>query len=202
MLPALIWFVLRPLLTKMVEHKPLKKQLNKFKYNSELFNKALTSQPRFSIPDEIRPIILGNPNATNTITMVSNPFCYPCAVAHQELDELLRIRGDINLKVVLTTTDNDTDPRKVVFNHVTLLKESNPDVLINALNAWYKQDEKDYKSWAKSYPVEKIMDLNDTIISQQNWCKMVEIKGTPTFFINGYKFPEPYRIEDLKYILS
>lgn len=201
-LPILFWAVLKPLLMKTVQHGPLKKQLNKFMYNTELFNKALVSQPRYSIPDDLKPIILGNPDANNTITMVSNPFCYPCRLAHEELHELLKIRGDIKLKVILTTTENDTDPRKEIFHHITSLKENNPDILTNALNDWYKQDEKDYRNWAKKYPIEKSLDVDNTIKYQQSWCQMVEIKGTPTFFINGYKFPEPYKIGDLKYILS
>jgi len=41
----------------------------------------------------------------------------------------------------------------------------------------------------------KIEDMNE-------WCKEIDIRFTPTFFINGYQLPEIYNIRDIKYLLA
>ena len=33
------------------------------------------------------------------------------------------------------------------------------------------------------------------------WCNEIEIKATPTIFLNGYQLPDAYSIEDLQYFL-
>ena len=33
------------------------------------------------------------------------------------------------------------------------------------------------------------------------WCNEIEIKATPTIYLNGYQLPHAYNIEDLQYFL-
>jgi uncharacterized membrane protein len=70
---------LKPLFLKLQELKPLKQQLRTFKYNAELFSQMLSAQPRYTQPDEEWCIVLGNVEANNIVTMVTNPYCPPCA---------------------------------------------------------------------------------------------------------------------------
>jgi len=44
--------------------------------------------------------------------------------------------------------------------------------------------------------------LSTLTVQISNWFKKTGIKGTPTFFINGYKLPEHYRVEDLQYLVT
>jgi hypothetical protein len=37
---------------------------------------------------------------------------------------------------------------------------------------------------------------------QKEWCDMAEIAFTPTILVNGYKLPEPYRLDDPKYLIN
>ncbi|TDQ11763.1 peptidase C39-like protein [Pedobacter metabolipauper] len=241
--PILTWSVLKPGLLKSAQFNPMKKQLLKFKYNSELFNQALTSQPRYAVPDDLMPISLGNPNAETTITMVTNPFCGPCAKAHETLDKWLSVRDDINIKIIFTTADHDDDDRTKIARHVTALSLLNDTKLVSrALNDWYKQSGKKYDSWASKYPVnfkpksveksnsvenvesvktidrfdntakttenvenvESVESVEMALVTakQKAWCNLTEIAFTPTILINGYKLPDPYRLEDIKYLIN
>lgn len=203
LLPILTWSLLKPLLLKTAQFKPLKQQLKNFKYNSDLFNQVLTNQARYSVPDDLMPIILGNPNAETTITMVSNPFCGPCAKAHETLDQWLSVRDDIKLKIIFTASADDNDQRTKVSRHVTALSLLNDASLLeNALNDWYKQGSKKYETWAAQYPVTINTDMNQVTEKQKAWCDLTEIAFTPTILVNGYKLPEPYRLEDIKYLLT
>lgn len=202
-LPILTWAFLKPLLLKTAQFTPLKQQLKKFKYNSDLFNQVLTNQPRYAVPDDLMPIILGNPNAETVITMVSNPFCGPCAKAHETLDQWLSVRDDIQLKIIFTTANHDDDEKTKVSRHVTALSLLNDTKLLeNALNDWYKQGSKKYEAWATQYPITFDKDMSMVTEKQKAWCDLTEIAFTPTILVNGYKLPEPYRLEDIKYLLT
>lgn len=202
-LPILSWVILKPILLKAALTKPLKNQLRKFKYNSDLFNQILQNQPRYAIPDDLMPIALGNTDAKITITMVSNPFCEPCAKAHQVLDEWIKTRDDIQLKVVFSTANHDNDQKTKVARHLRALSLIKDNKLIEeALNDWYNQSEKKYENWALSYPVNWSEGLSIVTEKQKKWCELTEITFTPTIFINGYKLPQPYRLEDIKYLIN
>jgi len=36
---------------------------------------------------------------------------------------------------------------------------------------------------------------------QQQWCAPAKISFSATVFINGYKLPDPYHLEDIKYLI-
>lgn len=201
-IPVMAWFLLKPQLTKSAEYNPLKQQLKKFKYDQQLFNHALTNQAKYAVPDNLMPVVLGNPQAETIITMVSNPFCGPCAKAHAFLDNWLATRSDVQLKVIFTTADHDDDQRTKVSRHVSALSQTKDETLLaNALNDWYAQNQKKYDEWAKRYPITIAEEMADVTAKQKAWCDMAEIQYTPTILINGYKLPEPYQLEDIKYLV-
>jgi 3'-phosphoadenosine 5'-phosphosulfate (PAPS) 3'-phosphatase len=141
--------------------------------------------------------------AETVITMVSNPFCGPCAVAHQRLETWLSQREDLQLKVVFTTADHDDDLRTKVARHVIALSMlDNKDLTKRALDEWYAQPSKKYESWAAKFPVVLNGEMDRVTKKQKEWCEMAEISLTPTILVNGYKLVEPYTLEDIKYLLE
>jgi uncharacterized membrane protein/predicted double-glycine peptidase/thiol-disulfide isomerase/thioredoxin len=203
LLPVILWAVLKPLFLKLQQLQPLKQQLRKFKYNTELFNNMLKEQPKYALPDESWSIVLGNVEANNSITMVTNPYCPPCSKMHKLLDELLNSRGDIQARIVFTANNTDEDIKTPVSRHLMALNEL-PDKTIvkKALNDWYEQKQKDYKAWAKVYPVEVNEAGFYKIDNQKDWCEMAEVTATPTLLLNGYRLPVHYQLPDLKYMLE
>ncbi|WP_412467248.1 thioredoxin domain-containing protein [Pedobacter sp. KLB.chiD] len=203
LLPITIWYILKPFFEQAVQFQPLKQQLNKFKYNSDLFDKVLKNQPCYAVSNELMPIVLGNPQADTVITMVSNPFCAPCAKAHRTIDEWLKYREDIQLKIIFTTADHEDDDRTKVSRHISALTTLNNAQLVeDALNDWYMQKTKQYNDWAVKYPVNFDTAVNGITEKQKQWCEMAEISFTPTILVNGYKLPEPYTLEDIKYLIT
>jgi protein-disulfide isomerase len=135
--------------------------------------------------------------------MVSNPFCAPCAKTHELLDNWLKQRDDIKLKIIFSTANHDNDQKTKVAKHVaalTLLKDA--QLVENALNDWYKQNSKNYDAWAAKYPANFNEEVNNATQKQKTWCDMAEIAFTPTILVNGHKLPEPYRLDDIKYLLT
>ena len=202
-LPIVLWMLVKPLLLNVQQVRPLKNQLRRFKYNSELFNSMLNNQPRYALPSEDWSIVLGNADARTSIIMVSNPYCPPCSNTHKLLDELLEQRSDLQARIVFTANNTDEDIKTPVSRHLMALNQlEDKEIIKKALNDWYEQKQKDYKAWAKVYPV----DLNEAeyykIDNQKAWCEMAEVTATPTLLLNGYRLPEHYQLPDLKYMLE
>lgn len=200
--PIAFWSFIKPLFVRSEELTPLKNQLKKFKYNTSLFNKLLSSQQKYDVSDELKPILMGNPDAEIVITMVSNPFCGPCAGVHKTLDNWIRQRDDIQVKVIFAASNEDTDQRTKVAKHAMALGSSKPEMAVEALNAWYLQEDKNYEKWAAVYPVDFDEEIKIAAKKQRDWCDATEIAFTPTILVNGFKLIEPYKLEDIKYFLG
>jgi protein-disulfide isomerase len=70
------------------------------------------------------------------------------------------------------------------------------------LNDWYLPKEKDYNRFAAKYPMNGQLDKQgEKLDAMRKWCEEAEVTHTPTIFINGYRMPDNYRIDELKNIL-
>ncbi|MDB5086755.1 MAG: hypothetical protein JWR09_749 [Mucilaginibacter sp.] len=203
LIPVILWLIAKPLILKVKQLRPLKQQLRKFKYNTNLFNNALMTQPKYSQPDDTWSIVLGNLKADHIITMVSNPYCAPCAKAHNQLIELLEQRDDLQARIVFTASNTDEDIKTPVSRHLMALNQK-PDKTIvkEALHDWYQQKQKTYEAWAKVYPVQIVEADFHKLDKQRIWCEMAEVTATPTMLLNGYRLSDLYQLPDLKYMLE
>lgn len=48
---------------------------------------------------------------------------------------------------------------------------------------------------------EELKKQEEEIDKMRAWCDEAEITFTPTIYVNGYRLPEKYKVEELKYIL-
>jgi len=202
-IPATFWMLLKPLLLKKQELNTLKNQTRKFKYNQDFFNATLKEQAKYAIPADDWSIVLGNKEANTIFTMVSNPYCQPCSKAHAEFEELLEKLDDIQLRIVFTANNTDHDRKTPIARHIMALKDQYAENMVRlALHDWYGQRQKSYEEWAKLYPVKLDSSKFSTLEKQHEWCKVAEIKATPTILVNGYQLPKAYRLHDIKYMLN
>lgn len=196
--PMVLWMFVKPHILKSQQLAPAKEQLRKFKYNEELFTKMLTEQPQYPLPDNDAAVILGDIEAEKVITIVTNPFCSPCSKAHRTLEEWLAKGDEFRLQVVFSPHESS----KEVASHIMALNDySDKQLVSRALNDWYGQDDKNYKSWATSFPTEGPHGTDDKLKKQQEWCDTIHLEYTPTILINGYKLPKLYQLEDIRFFI-
>ncbi|NQX38469.1 Protein-disulfide isomerase [Pedobacter steynii] len=201
--PVAIWSFIKPFLIDAAQISSLKLQVKKFKYNSSLFYQLLGSQLHFQIPDSLKPVQLGNPLAKNTITIVSSPYCGPCATAHRMVEEWLTYREDIKLNIIFASSDDIEDPSTQVAVHINALNSlSGESLLKQAVEEWYAQKDKNYEEWARGFPVEINQESKEIAELHNEWCMEAKIGATPTILIDGYKLPAPYRLEDIIYLFN
>jgi protein-disulfide isomerase/predicted double-glycine peptidase/uncharacterized membrane protein len=200
--PIFLWMLLKPVFLKAQQLSAHKQQLRNFKYNVDLFNHLLTAQPKFVLPEEYWSILLGNTEANNVLTMVSNPYCDPCAKTHSILDEWLSNRDDLQVRIVFAVSNFEGDDATAVARHFMMLNKLHDKTVVKeALNDWYAQKRKNYSTWKKDYEVELKNHEFNQVEKQKAWCQLAEITSTPTVLVNGYRLPNPYQIADLKYML-
>ncbi len=189
LLPTTLWAFIKPSLEKARTLPDLERSVMNFKYNTNLFTNHLENQ-RYAHTG-VSNITAGNSEASVLITMVSNPFCGPCAKAHEALEKLLEGYADY-IKVEYIFTGNKQSEEMI--KHLCSLPEGKQD---EALHDWYKTI--NYEKWSAKYPIEISQDAENQLLEYREWSNQNQISHTPTFFINGKELVSPYTIQDLKY---
>ena len=203
LIPLLGWRYLKPVILKMQQLQPVKEQLRKFKFNVDVFQQLLSAQPQLSQPEPDWSIVIGEREAPHVITLVTNPYCPPCAEAHSFLNELIGTNNLVQARIIFNAKNADGDVLAPVTRHLMALNDL-PDKTIaqQALHDWYGQKQKDFKTWAEAHPVELRASGFYKLDKQYEWCQTAEIYATPSLFINGHRLPEHYYLPDLKYMLQ
>jgi len=197
--PILLWVFIKPLLLKSKQLDPVIQQLNSLKYNPAVITSIFNSEQEYPLLNEELTIIIGNPDAKNIITIVANPYCSPCALAHKTLDKWIETRDDVKLQLVFyAPTENNYIWR--LANHWLALKNQKGNIqLKQAIDDWFAQKQINYYKWVEAYPVNDDDSTQKIIDKQKQWCKTTGIKSTPTLFINGRKLPAVYSVKDIKH---
>jgi hypothetical protein len=203
--PIAIWSIFKPGFLKSKDLEPKARELARLKANPVIFESLLVKQKKITQNIRGLGILLGNPNASNMIVKVCNPYCGPCSKVHQLLEDILHDSPNVNLQVLFTATLDENDKRNKPVKHLLALQQlKGQAVVAQAMDDWYSLAIKDYEVFADKYPIDSsILELqNKNIADMKNWCDEIDIQYTPTFFINGYQLPEIYNIDDIKYMFS
>lgn len=189
---------------KAKERKRSSMELARIKHNPQIFEALLAKQKVLSNSPDGLGIILGNPDARNTLIKVCNPYCGPCAKAHPLIDELLDCIPDLKVQIILMATNDERDSRNAPVRHLLAISSKGNQMEIKkALDDWYLADTKDYEVFSRKYPLNgELKEQNDKITAMETWCELERIAVTPTFFINNCQLPDIYSANDLKYFLS
>lgn len=198
------WLRLKPLLKEKKKLETENFAGKRFKRNASVFMALLKKQRKININTEGLGIVLGNPEAANTIVKACNPYCGPCAKAHTVIEELLKTNDNVKVQIIFTADDDEKDKKAPPVKHLMALNDKNDTQLMQqALDDWYLADIKDYDAFAEKYMLNGELETQGKKLkAMKAWCNEVKIDFTPTFFINGYQLPKDYNIEEVKYFLT
>lgn len=205
-LPVVFWLAVRERFIDSFRIPNLERSLSRFTYSDRIFQTLLAVQPTVNLGNFDHEISIGDSNTPVTITLVSNPACGPCAVAHAAVEDLLSRFEDkvkVNFRFTFNLSEPDSESTKMV-RHIIALSLSSQAYCLKALNDWFLRGGKmDLGNWLAKFPVSKLNGQKtklDSILEQQaNWFKQAQITSTPTLLINGKKYPEEYTMGDLKF---
>jgi len=194
------WQLLKSLYKKSITSLTKEIKATRLKRNPEIFNAMLNKQEAnlINLPEPDEAIRFGNPAAPYQLVIACNPYCGPCAKAHQAIEALYeKYPEQLSVSVRFALHSNDEKD-----NTVKIARE-----IFKA--AKYKPYEA-IKDWYTLFDIEKFKLLHQTNGEQVHadlekhieWNRKVEINGTPTFFVNGRKLPELYSRVDFTEILK
>jgi uncharacterized membrane protein/thiol-disulfide isomerase/thioredoxin len=210
LLPATAWYGVKSLLTKAKDASLYEPAYKRLQYNPEVFLSLLRQQPKAPDGWQELGVSVGKREAANIVIKVCNPHCGPCAKAHRVLEEILRRNSNVQLKIIFINKNNEEDRGATVVKHfLGIAAKGDSAKTQQALDDWYFADEKDYEAFAEKHPLNaaplhpRLFDEGHAkaLEAMSEWCKEGEIAFTPTIFVNGYKLPQNYDLEELKHIL-
>lgn len=192
LLPALFWMLFKRPLSLAVQNYPLRRELQKVKFNANYVQSQFRQQPIMPpIFTNMRVPTLGNQLAANTLTIVTNPTCGPCIKLHPELESLLARNQEMRVQFVFVTYGQS---RELVHKLLSLPDDKLPV----GLQLCYSKTSADKKLWKEITHalVEDEYALHQIDIHHR-WCDLAGITGTPTIFLNGHQLPLSYTIQDV-----
>ncbi len=103
--PMALWAGIKGELEQSRETPNLKSALAKFKGDAETFSFLLNQEEAIEAGELKGDIVLGNPEAKMSITMVAGPFCGYCYAAYMELEKVIN-EFEEEAKVVIRILDS------------------------------------------------------------------------------------------------
>ena len=200
-IPMAIWIISKPYIYKAKEAQQMRYDLVKFKNNAEIFNGLLKQQTIMNSDPGNIGIIIGNPEAQNTLVKVCNPYCGPCASAHPKIEQLVKENTNWKAQIIFIN-HSESDPGTQAAKHLLgIAATSDATTKNHALDDWYGAKEKKYDVFAQKYPINGALEQQSEKLEQMHaWCESEKIEHTPTIYVNGYRLPEQYEINDLHFL--
>ncbi|MBE6313283.1 MAG: hypothetical protein E7076_09070 [Bacteroidales bacterium] len=182
--------------------KYVKQQFASFKASKGLFEWLLKRQPYYEVDNNISQIVLGEKDSSVQITIVTNPFCKSCARTHEKIARMFD-NGDCNVSVQFVFLFFDEDSKSVVKRLLSIWFEKGKNDFERALDSWFGGEQEQRIKYLTKCSV----DDENPIVAQElqkheNWVERHQIHETPLILLNGYKLPEFYEIEELKYVIE
>jgi len=199
LLPTLVISILTPRISDNNLLLSTTQELNNIKANEDVFRLMLTKQLNYKVEIATSDIIFGNPKAKLFITILTNPHCNPCAKMHERAENLLDECGDnICIQYIFSSFDESLDASNKFL--IAVYYQYDEKIREQTYNEWFLYGKNKKELFFEKYPV----NIKEEIVKMQfkkhkKWKDENQIQSTPTILINGFKLPDNYKIEDLKF---
>lgn len=166
-----------------------------FKKNPSVLKALLSEKEHYNILLTDTCLILGNRYAQIRITAFLSLHCSHCARAFYKIKEMFSSEGEVCVIIVLITSD------KNIINTLYHLNKLGKDMaVLDLLDQWYNMDPYSRNINTGALCIPEVDDVSEEFSNETTKLyKTCNVTGTPTFFINGYRLPVQYDIEDIKY---
>jgi uncharacterized membrane protein len=200
-IPAAIWLLYKAFYNKSEEQKKEHYSFLQFKRNPNIFLHLLQSKGYTEFHEKENSLALGNPNAKLTVTAFLSLYCNPCAGAFNKLKKLLDDCPEVKINAVFSVYD-DEESTKLINTVYFINDNKGTEQTIDFLYKWYSIPKQNRKSMYENelhedYDVAKQIGEENKALFEQ-----YKVAGTPTVYVNGYKFPNQYEYSDMEYYID
>jgi uncharacterized membrane protein len=202
LIPAGIWFLFKAYRNTIQEHNKVRYSYLGFKRNPEIFRFLLKNNGQKVTPITQDSLVLGNPDAPVTLTAFLSLYCNPCANAFKELKELLENCPELKINAIFSVYE-DEESKKLINTLYHIYRNKGQVQTADFLYKWYTIPKQNRKILCEKEQLPDGFDITE-IVSVENKKLFEEYKvaGTPTIFVNGYKYPKQYEYSDIEFYID
>jgi len=191
--------LLIPKLEKGEQTEQTQQEINSIKANEIIFRTLLTKQPYYEVNNADSQIILGNSDAQLVISILTNPFCNPCAKMHKQIEKFLR---DTNRKACVQYLFSSFNSNLEFANKylIATYLEKEQIEFERIISKWFEKGKLLKEAFFKDLHLNMMNpDIEVEFQKHEAWKIKMHFMFTPIVLVNGYRLPEIYKIDDLIY---
>jgi hypothetical protein len=190
--------MLIPVISRSSKLESIQYEINSIKSDTEVFNALLEKQPRYEVSKSTSRILLGNPDSNLLVTVFSNPHCNPCSKMHLRINELLTQNKHICVQYIFSSFNEELEISNKYLIGAYFQKNGRAK---DIYDEWFERGKYNKEMFFEAHPVNTAMQevLSEFDLHEQ-WKEKSGLRATPTILVKGYKLPDIFKIEDIKYI--
>jgi len=188
-----------PIFAGNAKMEQLKQKYNSLIANENVFSILLKQQSHYEVSKTDSQILLGNSEAPMLISILTNPFCSPCANMHIQVKKLLKENyRNVCIQYIFSSFDKTQEYVSKYLIAAWMQKEEKEFETIIA--NWFKRGKYLGEAFFKELQLDIINPNVETEFQKHKaWLEKTQLKTTPIILVNGYKLLENYQLEDLRY---
>ena len=190
--------VLLPLVNTDQTVQNLRQSINSMKADKDVFTTLLKKQPFYEANDCDSIIRFGNPDSKLHLTVLTNPYCSPCAKMHKRIEELLKQANDkVSVEYILSSFGENLNSTNKHLIAACLMDHTNSAKI---LREWFEKGKEQRDDYFKNLSLDMANPKIEIEFQKHKiWREKSQLQGTPTVLVNGFHLPESYKVEDLIY---
>ena len=196
------WVLMKPALVRATQTDLLIRTVQRMKFTPQ-YLRAIATQQRVLPPifDGMKVIHVGNPDAENTLILVTTPTCAACRRNHQLFQNLVKERNDIQGYIIFAANAADKNDEAVKVARAIL--NLPPSEMAPALDRWFDAENNSYTAWSHALPItEDNIESGRQLSLHLRWCELAGVMSTPTIFLNTVELPHEYSISELGKLIN
>lgn len=178
----------------------LRQEINSIKVDERVFTSLLAQQAHYDVSEADSQIVFGNVNASLRLTILSNPYCNPCARMHKRVGKLLSEVGDA---VMVQYIFSSFDPKLDITGKylIAAYMQQDAGTRLRTFTEWFAKGVPQRDKFFEGLNLDPTAEEVEAEYKRHmDWAKNAKLRATPTLIVNGYALPGNYQIEDLKYL--
>ena len=148
-------------------------------------------------PDVCSTLIFGNPDARQTFTILSNPYCWPCAMMHRHIKDWPD--GDKKIQCVFISVS----PEREIINRnfIAAYQQLGQEKAWEIMCGWFESEKEKGELYFKGFGLDVTTEEVEMEMERhRTWHKATRFTGTPVVLLNGHELRPPYSIDDYVYM--
>jgi len=175
----------------------LRQSLSSMKADEDVFATILKKQPFHETTDSYSILRFGNLDSSLQLTILTNPYCYPCSMMHKRIELLLQKNSNIGVIYILSSFAEELNSTNKYLIAACLADNNN---IAQIFTEWFDKGKALRDDFFKDMNLNRENPAIESEFQRHAaWRKKTQIRATPTVLVNGYQLPENYKVEDLRY---